>query len=85
MQHSDGPARGIPSVTRATGPRGGPVPGPPANAAEIAGSCRNACTVRTFSRAADNEMLQRHASHSAQFGNAHFAQRDARGAELLIT
>jgi hypothetical protein len=46
---------------------------PSANAAEIAGSERNACAVRTFSRAADSDSPQRHASQSAQLGKPHFA------------
>src|SRR6185503_5791900 len=46
---------------------------PSANAAEIAGKLRNACAVRTFSRAADSEKPQRHASQSAQLGKPHFA------------
>ena len=38
------------------------------------GRSRNACAVRTFSRAADSEIPQRHDSHSAQLGKLHFAQ-----------
>jgi hypothetical protein len=47
---------------------------PASNAAEIAGSARSACAVRTFSRAVASEMLERHASHSAQHVNVHFFQ-----------
>jgi hypothetical protein len=44
------------------------------NASEIAGKSRSACAVRTFSRAAEIEIPQRHDSHSAQLGWLHFAQ-----------
>jgi len=47
---------------------------PSANAPEIAGSPRNACAVRTCSRAADTDNPQRHASHSAQLRQLHFTQ-----------
>ena len=47
---------------------------PSSNAAEIAGISRSACAVRTFSRAADIDSSQRHASHSAQLRKPHFCQ-----------
>jgi hypothetical protein len=40
---------------------------PSLKASEISGRSRSACAVRTFSRAADKQMPQRHDNHSAQF------------------